>query len=281
MFRVFQDVLGGKTENLDNPVPPEVIAAAKARGSSFFNDNKAATWGDLIKHTWETSDNGLAEILAAYRPNKPLPKSFENIAAQAGHNLQGFLLRNTTINLSKVLIFNGSGHPDGVEGGSGPYPVARISELCLNAQTGKRLPSRQGHVDVAEYTKALWQVANTSTAFVGWLTDHGVTSPSLRNAQGNAQGAAKSGTDNSTTGGVFFVPQNGGVSVTVQLGRGGYTPQATPYPVGTVSPVEQKGDFNGVPAFLDISGQVTSITPSVMSQQIQIQRLVHSEDHSK
>ena len=40
MFRVFQDVLGGKTENLDNPVPPEVIAAAKALGSSFFNDNK-------------------------------------------------------------------------------------------------------------------------------------------------------------------------------------------------------------------------------------------------
>jgi hypothetical protein len=277
MFRVFQDVLGGKTENLDNPVPPEVIAAAKALGSSFFNDNKAATWGDLIKHTWETSDNGLAEVIAAYQPNKPLPESFENIATQAGHNLQGFFLRNTTIELSKVLIFNGSGHPDGVEGGSGPYPVARISELCLNAQTGKRLPSRQGHVDVAEYTKALWQIANTPTgkAFVQWLTNHGVKSPSLA----KAQGAAKSGTDNSTTGGVFFVPQNGGVSVTVQLGRGGYTPQETPYSVGTVSPVEQKGDFNGVPAFLDISGQVTSITPSVMPQQIQI--LVRSEDHSK
>jgi hypothetical protein len=233
MFRVFNDVLGGKIENLGKPVPEEVIKSANALGSRFFQDGKPHTWGEFMKHIWEKSHNGLAEIIGAYRPDQPLPKSFPALAAQAGDNLQLFLLNHTTIDLSKVIALNGSGHPDGVEGGSGVYPAARTSSLCLQT-TPSVLPSRQKRVDIKEYTKALWELANTTkgTQFVQWLEAHDVKS------RDTLPGVNKTGTDNTTTGFVAFKLHSfqgqDSVAVTVQLGQGNYTPSPTPYKIGFV-----------------------------------------------
>ena len=79
MFRVFQQVLGGQLENLNNPVPQQVMKAANDLESTFFQNGDPKTWGDLIKYTWETSDNGLSEILAAYT-NENLPNSLKEMA---------------------------------------------------------------------------------------------------------------------------------------------------------------------------------------------------------
>jgi hypothetical protein len=230
MFRVFYKILGGDVNALNNLVPEPIIDAANRLESTFFQDGNPKTWGDLIAYTWKQSDNGLAEVLAAYQPNNFLPESFEKMASQSGDNLQRFLSDTTTTDLSKVLVFNGSGHPDGVEGGSANYPPAYISTLCLKSYNSSSPPPRQGRVDIAEYAKALWQLANTpqGLAFVRWLEAHNVKSPIL------PQSAAKTGTDGYTTGIVVFEPNLNAVKVTVQLGEGGYRAQATPHSLGVV-----------------------------------------------